>query len=426
MPLHVRGCPTARAHTALSLVELLIVITIVGILAALLIPSVSQVRSTAHMTLCQANLHAIWEAYGVWRADHDNRILVGSAWMGRLLPYVDWRTEVFQCRTRAEWGFAAIGDDDFGTPTVVEGENAIEDSGIVEEGGSDWEPANDEIDACFEFDVYFQRGSEGNIWSGGSNSGIRGDFVYSIPLGSVTWAERTEHSGYTNYKIDDERPEKRSGGCDDLEVNVYYKDGQPSKVTLVQPKGIGASGSVARRFIFDFKVCGEVAIRDVAGQEIGGTAKWGQSIELEADNSVGGGEGGRWVWNGSQWVRQATEVVPLLFGDYALSRGTYERADGSLVSTSDSRLFFILDFGARKTVADFNQGGTEEDEWTKYFISDVDWWETTYQGEAKDWRAYQALRHFGRANVLFCDGHIDSLGAEDLNYSNPSWVHRGR
>jgi prepilin-type N-terminal cleavage/methylation domain-containing protein/prepilin-type processing-associated H-X9-DG protein len=420
------GRPARGSRAGFSLIELLIVITILAVLAALLMPGIEATWEVAYMTHCKSNLHTLWEAQGLWRADHDGRLLEGAAWMGRLLPYVDWRTDVFQCQTRADWGYSARESDDFAPPKVVEGEVLIEDSSSSETPGSEWEPANDEIDACFEFDVYFQRGSEGNIWSGGSNSGVRGEFVYSIPLGSVTWAQRSEGNGFTNYKIDDERPENRSGNYDDLEVNVFYENGQPSKAQLLTPRGSGAGGSVDRRFIFDFKVCGEVVLTDVAGQEVGGTPKWGQTIELGADGAGGGSEGPRWTWDGAHWVRKTTEVVPLLFGDYALSRGTYERADGSSVPTVDGRLFYILDYGARKTVADFNHGGTDEDEWTKYFITDIDWWRAAYRTEAKDWRAYQALRHFGRANVLFCDGHIEALGPEDLHYSNPLWAYQGR
>jgi prepilin-type processing-associated H-X9-DG protein len=44
----------------------------------------------------------------------------------------------------------------------------------------------------------------------------------------------------------------------------------------------------------------------------------------------------------------------------------------------------------------------------------------------KGWQYYQALRHAGRANVLFCDGHIEPLSAEDLEYMDPRWVYEGR
>jgi len=425
-----------------SLLELLIVITIVGILAALLVPGFQGAREACWTAQCKTNLRTLYEAYGVRRADcvHKEQGVWEPApntefedpentarfWTALVANYIDAdkQAQVFTCPARAAWGYGGAYED-------VEEQN-VRTTGALGGGGGVggptdvWEPANDEIDAAIEFDVYFQAGSEGDVYGGGSNSGIRGEFCYAIPLGNSTWVRRTECSDHTNYKIDDEPEEGRSGNYDDLEINVYYEGNQPSEVKI-QSVQTGSSGSVAKRFIFDLKICGEVVVEDIAGELQNGRSKVGDTIDLRDESSSGGSGPGGWRWDGEKWVSSHPWDFKIIVGDYAMSMGTFQRRNSSLVQDRvDSRLFFILDFGARKTVADFNHDESD-DEWGKYFIRDVEQWARDFPDAAtKGWPYYQALRHAGRANVLFCDGHVESLGADDLEYLDPRWVYEGR
>lgn len=89
-----------------SLIELLVVMAILGLLAALLLPGVQASREAARMTRCQNNLHQLGVAFHHFRADDDSRELRGlaSKWINALLPYVEEVGEVLVCPTAKEVG----------------------------------------------------------------------------------------------------------------------------------------------------------------------------------------------------------------------------------------------------------------------------------------------------------------------------------
>jgi len=93
--------------------------------------------------------------------------------------------------------------------------------------------------------------------------------------------------------------------------------------------------------------------------------------------------------------------------DYGLSRGSYDRASGP-VPQIDAKLFFLLDYA--KSLADYSDLG--RDPANTYFVTDPDAWTPPEGYENVDWRKVTALRHFGMANVLFCDGHVEALPFE--------------
>ena len=77
-----RRCGGLRAF---SLVELLIVITVIGVLMALLIPAVQEALKVAHAVQCKSNIRQLTMAFLKYAKDHDGE-LPGNCWDG---PGVD-------------------------------------------------------------------------------------------------------------------------------------------------------------------------------------------------------------------------------------------------------------------------------------------------------------------------------------------------
>lgn len=411
-----------RARKAFSLAELLIVMVIIAVLVALLMPGMSKVRDLLHTTQCRANLHNISKAYGVWRSDNEQRIFNGGSWIGRLLPYVEYDVDTFKCPVRQTMT-AGIQAFDY---RVIDSESA-EGQDLVE-SNEDWADSFEPplpSDSAFEFQVWWQEGWDPNNPNHVSGSEVRSDdLAYSFALDSPHHCRRTDMGDRVLYEVDDEGSTGGAGNpptYDDIKFYIHYDErGQPTSIQIMTPKS--ANTLRQNKYSVDFLVNGEVFIGD-----------WhkhvGETKELKSNdtNEPGSGGGGtRWNPETQQYETYSRPLIVL--GDYALSVGTYERRDGTLIHAKvDPKLFLILDFAFGCPLADFNQGGERaDDDWDLYFFTDEEDWKERYTTEAENgWQTYKALRHAGRANVLFCDGHVEALGPEELYYTNPLWVYYG-
>jgi len=366
-----------------TLVELLIVILIIGLMIALLVPAVSGAWETAQLAQCKSNLNKIYTAQGLWRADRNSVQLVsGQAWASRLLPYLEGQTKVFLCPA------APLRGDPGSSNNPSGGSGSGGGSGGSSSGGSE------HTEVSMEFDIYWQQGYKPSQPDYMPNTGIRGPLAYTIPLESHPWVRRTTVGNSILYEVDDEGSTGGAGNpitYDDIKFQVYYEDGQPVRYQILKAS---CTGSPYQKYIYDFKINGKVVV-----------SEWVQHIGETLPVDDGSDDGGA------------------ILGDYGLSRGIYESPAGS-VQTLDAKQFFILDYP--KSLA--NYSGIEQDPWHKYFITQgPDEWDQVFGGPSVgSWDEYQALRHGGRANVLFSDGHIDTLGPEDLEETNPRWWHSGR
>ena len=100
-----RRSKTPSGKGAFSLVELLVVIVILGLLMALLIPSLRGVWKRYNMTRCQTNLFHIYQGFRLRAADEamgvKNAYIVAN-WKEVLLPYLENDASQFECVETAE------------------------------------------------------------------------------------------------------------------------------------------------------------------------------------------------------------------------------------------------------------------------------------------------------------------------------------
>ncbi|EIQ00948.1 prepilin-type N-terminal cleavage/methylation domain-containing protein [Opitutaceae bacterium TAV1] len=90
---HVKTYPPAPHDRAFTLVELLTVIAIIGILAALIIPTVGKVRSSARAVQCISNLRQMGTAMALATEDRRGRLpgpFLSGQGFGHLETYTAW------------------------------------------------------------------------------------------------------------------------------------------------------------------------------------------------------------------------------------------------------------------------------------------------------------------------------------------------
>jgi prepilin-type processing-associated H-X9-DG protein/prepilin-type N-terminal cleavage/methylation domain-containing protein len=217
----------------------------------------------------------------------------------------------------------------------------------------------------------------------------RTDYKYDIPLDSdfihvESPTDHPENEGWKEYQIEDQQ----TGGDHeedhkDIVVEIQFVAGRPVNIYF-SPNHSGHG------FGFKFKIGGEIIYDNY---DSGDTSMIPSTMDLRPYG-----------------VRTS---------DYGMSRGSYERSTAT-VPKPDGKLFFILDYPL--SVADYMEP-TGGDEWKRFFVVDPAYnpvigayqWQPPPDCEGWTWRQVTALRHFEKANVLFCDGHVETLGIDPLD-----------
>jgi prepilin-type processing-associated H-X9-DG protein/prepilin-type N-terminal cleavage/methylation domain-containing protein len=407
-------------NRAFSLVELMIVAVVIAILVAMLMPTIHAAWDAAASTQCQTNLNRMWQAINTRRAaTGETGFIVGGAWPSYLSPYLDG--SVFHCPLGAQrdMGIGAGGES-----TGSSGSGGTGTSGEGSGSGS----GQPTVDTRYTVsDLTFRIFSRGAQDVSGRKY-ADGQFLGTAFADSSYGVQVIQKDGYTYYGIDDRLffLDQNQGSLDykDIQVNLWLDGDRINRMEFAgsdddkRPGSSSSYGGSYNAFRFEVYLGEEKISNDFYSEK-------GKAIDFSAQAAA---FASAYATATSDQVLTMIALMPAKSFDYGLNKGTYDR-DGARVSGIDPRMPLLLDYG--KSVVDYESAGTNtRDNWYMYFTADEQAWMFVYHSllrPGETWLKYVALRHGGRANVLFCDGHIEPLGPDELAEDNQTlWQRIGK
>jgi prepilin-type N-terminal cleavage/methylation domain-containing protein/prepilin-type processing-associated H-X9-DG protein len=378
MPANFANTPLHRhAHKAFTLIELLVVIAIIAILIGVTLSSIQMARQAANRLQCANNLHQIGIAYATFvdnNGDKPSAFIGDSNWQSLLMPYLA------------------------GTNEIV--------SGASPEG---------QVSPMFVCPIWPVKDLDDNSPSSSIDAAIYchdlGIFIPLVPTGTCTgsqWGNLSNDAPYCN--------EFSSTAAGSYKVTIEYVNG----VTHWGNEGMDPVGDVPFEGLSD-AAWFIVVLTCKAG---GGPWAWntfttGMSSFVIAVDPLPDGTfrlttTGR-CWASDSDVYDLTNLAgtTLLAPDWVPQWPPDHSRNSCVVSSAD--FGSSASYGINNKAASFSATTDSQ----KVLALEYKWYVANIVGnpgiDTSSWLSFSAPRHNGVLNVLFRDGHVDSMTRADLD-----------
>jgi len=384
-----------------TLAELLIVIAIVALLAALLYPAAYRALETRTLLGCTQRLHYIWQAWNVRASEARVRStqiapLQVSYWKQQLRPYLDEKSDQLMCPVASLSG---------GTPTGWDGVDPWERARQqVADGGSSGAGRTGSF--ISEEDIVERPSTENlkvEVWlrPGSDFRGVKeNNLIYIMDCEEGQWA-RKENVTQDGYDLVFE--DSWNTTWNDLRVRFSEADDGSLTITYLEEHTGGNCYNLVDITTGETLICG---MGDGNAHHGWAKASYGTSVTLEAENvdqpEVADDEVGEFTTGPAGSAGSGSGTGAALRGTYGMN------SIANFREGIEGHVILCLDY--KKSVA---RGPTD---------SLPDWWH-------KDgWQTEQGIpvfaRHFGKINVLFTDGSVELMDPWDIDPSGPVSVNR--
>ena len=115
-----RAARRGPSYPAFTLVELLVVVSIIALMTSIMLPSLTRAQKQGEQIHCLANQRQLMMAWMLYPADNDDRLCAPESFTSLLLPYAKEET-VFMCKGIQEGGEGRDIEDSYGISSRMGG-----------------------------------------------------------------------------------------------------------------------------------------------------------------------------------------------------------------------------------------------------------------------------------------------------------------